>query len=60
MVGASATFSVVASGLPAPTYQWSMNGADLAGATSADLTLNNVQASDAGNYAVVVSNLAGS
>ncbi len=56
--GASATFSVVASG--ASAYQWTMNGAPIVGATTSALTLNNVQAGDAGSYAVVVTNLAGS
>jgi hypothetical protein len=57
--GASVTFSVTATGSPAPTYQWQLNGQALAGATGATLTLPNVQASQAGNYSVVVSNAGG-
>ncbi len=59
-VGGSATFSVSASGNPAPTYQWQFNGSPIAGATNATLVLSGLQASDAGNYRVVVTNSAGS
>jgi hypothetical protein len=41
------------------TYQWMKNGVRVTGATSATLILNNVQASDAGAYFLVVSNQAG-
>jgi len=57
--GGSVTFTSGASGSPAPTYQWTKGGANVAGATSASLTLNNVQAGDAGNYALVATNSAG-
>lgn len=40
-------------------YQWLKNGGALAGATDAALTLANVGATDAGNYAVKVSNASG-
>jgi len=53
-------FSVLASGTGPLSYQWRREGADLAGQTSASLTLANVQASDAGAYTVVVRNAAGS
>ncbi len=59
-IGGSVTFSVSAAGNPAPTYQWQFNGAAITGATGATLTLSNLQASDAGNYRVVVTNSAGS
>ncbi len=58
--GFTAQFSVVATGTPAPTYQWQFNGAPVAGATSATLTLSGVQSSGAGTYTVVVTNPAGS
>ncbi len=59
-IGGNATFSVVAGG-PAPlSYQWTWNGTNLAAATSASLTLTNVQLSQAGTYAVQVTNLYGS
>lgn len=58
--GQSTTMSVTAGGSPVPTYQWSKSGAIVAGATTATLTLNNVQPRDAGNYTVFVSNSVGS
>ncbi|MBL9203217.1 MAG: immunoglobulin domain-containing protein [Opitutaceae bacterium] len=58
--GASASFSVVATGTPSPTYQWRKNGSNLAGATSATLALTALATSDSGTYTVLVSNLAGS
>ncbi len=57
--GGTATFTVAATGTPAPTYQWRKDGVDLAGATSATLVLTNVAASAAGTYTVVVANSAG-
>jgi hypothetical protein len=63
--GRPANFSVVGSGLLL-NYQWRSNGVNLAnggrisGATAANLTVANVQASDAVNYDVVVSNTGGS
>ncbi len=57
--GASVTLSVVATGSPAPTYQWRKNGTLLSGATSATLTISNAQAADAGSYTVVVTNSVG-
>lgn len=59
-VGAGVTFSVTASGTAPLTYQWTKNGANISGATTPSQTLSNVQQSDAGNYAVVVSNPYGS
>lgn len=58
--GASVTFIAQATGTPAPTYQWTRNGTALAGATSASLTLPSVQGGDAGSYAVIATNSAGS
>ncbi len=58
--GATVRFSVVATGQPAPIYQWRRAGFVLEGATNAELTLSNVQAAAAGAYDVVVSNSAGS
>jgi hypothetical protein len=59
-VGDTVTLNVAATGDPAPAYQWRKDGSDLAGATSAALTLANVTIADAGSYTVVVSNSAGS
>jgi hypothetical protein len=58
--GRNASFSVVASGTTPLGYQWYFNDTALSGATSSELTLSNVQTSIAGNYAVVVANIAGS
>lgn len=58
--GASVTLTVTASGTAPLSYQWMKNGVRISGATSASLTLANVQANDAGNFAVVVSNDKGS
>ena len=57
--GASATFSVTASGSAPFSYQWRFGSNSLTGATNASLILTNAQAASAGNYSVVVSNAAG-
>jgi PKD repeat protein len=62
-VGGNANFSVTASGITTPTYQWRKAGTAIVGnstATTSTLTLSNVQASDAGSYDVVVTNASGS
>ena len=59
-VAGTAVFAVTSSGLPAPGYQWWFNGTPIAGATNASLTLPNVQTNQAGNYSVVLTNVAGS
>lgn len=56
----TATFTVSASGTPAPTYQWRKGGATVAGQTSASLVISNAQTSDEGSYDVVVTNSVGS
>jgi hypothetical protein len=55
--GRKVTFGVA--GNTASTYQWNFNGAPLAGATNSSLTLNSVQPGNAGNYSVVLTNIAG-
>lgn len=57
--GESATFSVVATGLPQPTYQWYFEDSPLSGQTSSNLNLVNLTAGHAGEYKVVVSNSGG-
>ena len=60
-VGQNATFSVVADGTQPLSYQWYLNTTNaLANATRATLTLTNAQPGDAGQYSVVVTNIAGS
>lgn len=59
--GQTATFSVVATGTPAPTYQWKKNGVEIAGATLSTYTTSATTTADSNSqYTVVVSNLAGS
>lgn len=58
--GQNATFSVSASGTQPMSYQWTFNGANISGATASSYTVANAQAGNAGTYAVVVSNSAGS
>jgi hypothetical protein len=50
------TFSITASGSPAPTYQWKKNGVNIVGATSSSLVIKAVTKSDAGKYTVMVTN----
>jgi poly(beta-D-mannuronate) lyase len=57
--GGSVNFSVGASGTGL-SYQWSFNGAPIAGATNAILTVANVSDANAGSYLVTVSNSGGS
>ncbi|HEY0354642.1 MAG TPA: hypothetical protein VGC29_00480, partial [Flavisolibacter sp.] len=52
-VGGPVTFSVGAAGAGL-TYQWRKGGVNIAGATSATYTINNVSYADAGSYSVVV------
>ena len=59
-VGQTASFSVGAGGTSPLNYQWKLNGTNLSGANNASLTLTNVQTNQAGSYAVVLTNLAGS
>jgi hypothetical protein len=58
--GSSATFTVVASGSGSLAYQWQKDGTNIASATSASYTIASVAATDAGDYACVVSNDYGS
>jgi pectate lyase/pectin methylesterase-like acyl-CoA thioesterase len=60
IVGETVTFSVTASGIPTPTYQWSKDGSPITGATGTSLMLTNVQTTDSGVFSVVVTNPLGS
>jgi hypothetical protein len=57
--GGSVTFTVAATGSPAPTFQWYRNGTLLPGATAATLTVDSGQVGAVGRYTVVVANAAG-
>ncbi|QYM79662.1 putative Ig domain-containing protein [Horticoccus luteus] len=59
VAGGSAVFSIKVTGTAPIFYQWQKNGQPIAGATSATLTLSNVQSSDAGAFTVVVTNSTG-
>ena len=58
-VGQDVTFTIEATGSPAPTYQWQRNGVNIAGATSPTLALNDVQLTDTGVYTVRIVNSVG-
>jgi hypothetical protein len=57
---ANASFSVSVCGTPPFTFQWSLDGVEITGATNATLNLLQVSQTNAGLYTVVVSNPAGS
>lgn len=65
VVGGEVELTVVASGAPAPTYQWFFNdeplvdGPGISGATAERLVLSGLTAERAGTYKVVVTNSAG-
>jgi hypothetical protein len=66
IAGMSVAFTVGVTGSPPFFYQWLLNGTNLqdnatiSGSGSPTLTIDNVQPTDAGKYAVVVNNLRGS
>jgi hypothetical protein len=59
VLGTPASFTVTVTGTEPLNYQWSHQGADLPDATNATLAIPSAQLSDAGNYAVRISNLFG-
>jgi hypothetical protein len=59
-LGASASFSLRASGTLPLSYQWRFNGADIPGATSTMYVVTNVQPANLGYYSAFVTNLYGS
>jgi hypothetical protein len=58
--GSTADFVASVSGTGPLSYQWTFDGTAVAGATTNELRLTNVQATQAGNYVLVVTNFAGS
>lgn len=58
VVGTNVNFSVTATGSNL-VYQWQFNGANINGATNTSYALGTVQTNNAGNYSVVVTNVAG-
>jgi sugar lactone lactonase YvrE len=59
IAGGSAAMSLVVTGTPPLTLQWSVNYANLVGQTNSLLTLNAVSPANAGQYQVYVTNLFG-
>jgi hypothetical protein len=55
-VGSNVTFAVQSSGLAPLTFRWYAGGKLIAGATSSNLTVANVQMTNTGSYTVAVSN----
>lgn len=60
VAGGITAFSVTVNGTPPLSYQWQKDGAAITGATASALTIGSAVTSDAGNYAVRVTNSAGS
>lgn len=59
--GSMVTFTVAASGSPAPSFQWQRDGIDIPGATADSHVLASVQTTDSGStWRVIVTNSAGS
>ncbi|HEX4341784.1 MAG TPA: immunoglobulin domain-containing protein, partial [Verrucomicrobiae bacterium] len=59
-LGAAASFSVSATGTPPLAYQWQVGGTPISGANSSSFTIGSAQPTDAADYQVVVTNIAGS
>jgi hypothetical protein len=57
--GTTARFSVTAAGTAPLSYQWQFQGQEIPGATQSELTIDNLEWDQAGEYRVVVSNAAG-
>jgi len=58
--GNNTTLTVTAAGSGPFTYQWQLNGTNIAGATGSSLPLNALQLTNAGLYTVIVGNSGGS
>jgi len=58
-LGASVTFSLMATGVGPLRYQWKFNGANINGATTNSYVLPGIQLTNAGGYSVNVTNSGG-
>ncbi|HTQ49109.1 MAG TPA: pectinesterase family protein [Candidatus Acidoferrales bacterium] len=57
--GQSAVFTVSATGIPNPTYQWLKDTTNLVGQTGSMLSIGSASGLDIGTYSVIVTNVAG-
>jgi len=57
--GDPVTFSVSATGTAPLSFQWQKNEENIVGAMEANYTIDNAALSDAGNYRVIITNIAG-
>jgi hypothetical protein len=58
-VSSSVTFTVAASGMTPPAYQWRSEAGDLGGRTNSSLVLTQLTFAHSGGYSVVITNTAG-
>jgi hypothetical protein len=58
--GTDVTFKVAVTGTPPFSFQWFLDGTNIATATTDTLTIQRAQPSNAGNYSVTVSNIVNS
>ena len=58
--GTNVIFNSLAIGDAGTGYRWLLNGVTVPGATNSSLNLTNLQSTNAGNYAIVVTNFSGS
>ena len=58
--GDPVTLAVIATGIPAPAFQWRRNGTAIAGATTATYTITSATVAQSGRYDVVATNALGS
>jgi subtilase family serine protease len=59
LTGGTAIFTATAKGTPPLTYRWRFGGNDVVGGISNSLMLANIQPSQAGDYWLVITNIAG-
>jgi GH25 family lysozyme M1 (1,4-beta-N-acetylmuramidase) len=58
-LGTNVTFTVAATGLPAPNFQWQFNGTNILAATNSNFSIAFVATTNAGSYSVTATNIAG-
>jgi hypothetical protein len=59
-LGHPVSFSVSATGTPAPSFQWNKNNVQIPGATGSTYSIGSSTANDAGSYSVTITNIVGS